>query len=135
MLILTSEQMRFCDWQMRHSDCETLFDCMAVYADLQRESERALQAQAIAQTFADNLRSDLSPEQWEAMRARNASSEYGKGVCASHDFCDANMPMQDAWESVMWRQFLPDDAPPSDADCALWNEAWTIARRAYLTSE
>lgn len=92
------------------------------------------EAQAIALAFADALRADLAPYQWEAMRARNASPEYGGGVCASHDFCDANMTMQEAWESVMGRNFLPDDAPPADADCALWGMAWAIARRAYLTA-
>lgn len=38
MLILTNEQMRFAAWQIEHSDCETLADAMAVYAELQLES-------------------------------------------------------------------------------------------------
>lgn len=37
MLILTTEQMSFIAWQMAHSDCETLADCMAVYAYLENE--------------------------------------------------------------------------------------------------
>jgi hypothetical protein len=129
MLILTSEQMRFCAWQMDHSDCETLADCMAVWAMLNDEESKA---RAIAKAFADALRADLAPHQWQEMMRRNALPEYGEGICASHDFCDANMTMQEAWESVMGRDFLPDDAPPSDADCALWNRAWEIARAAYL---
>lgn len=40
MLILTIEQIRFCDWQMRHSDCETLYDCMGVYAWLENEERK-----------------------------------------------------------------------------------------------
>lgn len=38
MLILTGEQMRFCAWQIANSDCETLADCMAAYAELTLES-------------------------------------------------------------------------------------------------
>lgn len=91
-------------------------------------------AQAIARAFADKLRAYLSPDQWQEMRRRNALPEYGGPICASHDFCDANMPMQDAWESIMGREFLPDDEPPSDADCALWNRAWEIACATYLTA-
>jgi hypothetical protein len=92
------------------------------------------EARAIAKAFADALRDDLTPEQWEAMRARNASPEYGPDVCASHDFCDANMVMQEAWQGVIGREFLPDDAPPAEADCALWGLAWGIARAEYLTA-
>jgi hypothetical protein len=38
MLILTLEQMAFVEWQIEHSDCETLADCMAVLAMLEAES-------------------------------------------------------------------------------------------------
>lgn len=37
MLTLTTEQMAFAAWQLDHSDCETLADCMAVFAILERE--------------------------------------------------------------------------------------------------
>ena len=93
------------------------------------------EAQAIALAFADALRADLSAEQWEAMRARNASPEYADGSCASHDFCDANLPMADAFKAVTGRDILRDGAPPADEDAALWGMAWAIARRAYLTAE
>lgn len=90
------------------------------------------QAEAIARGFAANLKACLSADEFAEMRARNASPAYADGSCASHDFCDANMPMADAFRSVMGRDILRDDAPPSDADCALWGKAWAIARREHL---
>jgi hypothetical protein len=38
MIILTTEQINFIDWQMQHSDCETLQDCVAIYAELVLEN-------------------------------------------------------------------------------------------------
>ena len=37
MLILTSEQISFVHWQLAHSDCETLAECMGIYAMLETE--------------------------------------------------------------------------------------------------
>lgn len=37
MVILTTEQMAFAQWQLEHSDCETLSECMAVFVMLERE--------------------------------------------------------------------------------------------------
>ena len=62
---------------------------------------------------------------------RNATPEYA-GACASHDFCDANMPMAAAFEAVTGRE--PDVASQADAD--LWNAAWNIAKaRGFATVE
>ena len=45
-------------------------------------------------------------------------------VCASHDHCDANMPMGEAFARVMGREM--EASSPSDA--ALWRQAWAIAK-------
>ncbi len=50
--------------------------------------------------------------------------EYGPNVCASHDFCDANMPMAEAFESLFGRE--PDLI--SDTDFNIWAEAWDLAK-------
>lgn len=90
---------------------------------------------ALAKAFVDELESDLTPEQWVEMRRRNALPDYAGPVCASHDFCDANMPMDSAFTRIMGRDALPDNSEGmADADCALWSSAWNIAKARYLTA-
>lgn len=83
---------------------------------------------ALALAFVMLLHADLSAEQWQEMRRRNAT--YGAGVCASHDFCDANMVMAPAFEEVMGREIDLQ----SDSDLALWSQAWDIAKTEHLTA-
>ncbi len=90
-------------------------------------------AQSLASAFAAMLQSELSADEWQAMRKKNGKGDY-IAACASHDYCDSNMVMAAAFALIFGREFLPDGAPPSDSDCSLWNEAWGIAKRAYLTS-
>lgn len=82
-------------------------------------------SRGIAHAFA--LVIEAMPE-IDEIRARNVSA--GPGVCASHDFCDANMPMADAFESIMGR---PVD-PANDDDAALWSAAWNVAHKERLTA-
>lgn len=82
----------------------------------------------IGETFATMLAAELTAEQWAEMRARNVTADAG--VCASHDFCDANMVMDPAFTAVMGRQ--ADGA--SDTDAALWSAAWDHAKAAHLTA-
>jgi hypothetical protein len=83
----------------------------------------------LALYFSRKLALSMTPEEWAEMRRRNATPDYCAGICASHDFCDANMPMAEAFEGLMGREIDTQ----SDADVALWNEAWSIAKREYLT--
>jgi hypothetical protein len=99
----------------------------------------------IADAFADVLRNWLTADQWAEMQTRNV--DYSDGVCASHDFCDANMAMAEAFETVTGREpsggydTLANGSPvdtmaaiQADADCALWSAAWDIAKPRYLTA-
>lgn len=85
---------------------------------------------AIAQAFAKELRLVLNDEQWSEMRKRNADND-DENVCASHDFVDANMVMESAFEKVTNRTDFDAD---NDADCALWNSAWRIAKKFFLSA-
>jgi hypothetical protein len=82
---------------------------------------------ALAQRFAEDLRANLTTAEFAEMQRRNA--EYGPGICASHDFLDANILMHDAFTAVVGREHDMD----SDADNAIWNAAWEIAKPRYLT--
>lgn len=85
-------------------------------------------ASAIAETFARRLGDILTANEWAEMRRVNVDHE-SDGVCASHDYCDANMPMADAFEEVIGREPEPAD----EADAALWSRAWDIAKARHLT--
>lgn len=79
---------------------------------------QALLAKAIGVSFVAALKAQLEPDEFEQMRQRNVKRP--QGVCHSHDFCDANMPMASAFEAVMGRE--PD--PAQETDAALWSAAW-----------
>lgn len=86
----------------------------------------------IAMEFCRILRRDLSVEDLGEVCARNAV-ETSSGVCHSHDFCDANMVMEEAFHAL-GRATCADiglDANPGlaaahQASCDLWDEAWGL---------
>jgi hypothetical protein len=74
----------------------------------------------IADTFVRLLRVELSPAAFAEMQRRNCTAPAG--VCASHDFCDANVVMLAAFEA---HELVPDMDDPT-----LWNAAWERAMPA-----
>lgn len=95
----------------------------------------------IAQKFADLLRAYLSAEAWASLCRANADLEPDDSICCSHDYCDANEFMLEAFETFM--DELPFADP--DVDCldaiihedamnALWNAAWEEAKRLHFTA-
>jgi hypothetical protein len=93
-------------------------------------TDTANHAAEIAASFVDGLKEFMTVEQWEEMRAKNATPRYAGNVCASHDYCDANTVMAPAFLDVMRREIDLQ----SEADLALWGEAWAIAKRDHLTA-
>lgn len=85
---------------------------------------------ALAEKFVKLLRRDLTPAEFEQVRQRNATPEYEK-CCASHDFLDANMTMQEAWASLGYGEIDPG----SETDAYIWNCAWDLARERHLLTE
>lgn len=83
----------------------------------------------LADRFAAVLREWLTPGEWEAMRAANGA-ETDPGICHSHDYCDANMAMHQAFSDhapeLMSDGVVGEDAVP------VWNTAWEIAMRRHL---
>lgn len=86
----------------------------------------------LAKEFSKILNEWLSKDEITEINKRNATEEY-KGNCATHDFCDPNQAMLDAFENVMGRElvFFNGDVPESEKqneyDMALWSKAWTLA--------
>lgn len=92
-------------------------------------------AHLIAWQFVENLRDQLTGAEFKQVLRENVG--IAEGVCASHNVCDANMPMAEAFEAIMGRKPLeaPDGSEEHEADCRLWGAAWNIATPRYLTSK
>lgn len=103
----------------------------------------------LGEAFANTLVQWLTDIAYLEMRIRNR--EYDDPhICASHDFCDANMAMEEAFENLFGResetsfethydaatgQHVADDPAAEarcDADVTLWNAAWGYAKGARL---
>lgn len=134
----SGDMKRFSLCPMRDRMHVTSDDCEAqgLPANFQSDDWNELLAGAIAETFAGNLREILSAEEWAEMRDLNAEHQ-DDGVCASHDYCDANMPMADAFEEVIGREPFGEpegiDSERGQADANLWSRAWNIAKERHLT--
>ncbi len=83
----------------------------------------------LSKEFSRLVRRDLADHLGEIV-ARNRTVEYGETCCATHDFCDANMTMAEAFESVVGHGL---DCG-SDDDCALWNAAWGLSRSGEFSA-
>ena len=61
--------------------------------------------------------------------ARNETAEY-KGACATHDFCDANLAMDEAFRNLGLKGISDSetDSPEQVAAMDLWNKAWDYAK-------
>lgn len=74
----------------------------------------------LATEFAIVIREWLTPDQCREIDGRNAV-EPNQIVCHSHDFCDANEAMAEAFSRFNVEAHYITDS-------ALWNEAWSIAK-------
>jgi hypothetical protein len=84
----------------------------------------------LAAIFARIVREQLG-EHLEEIVARNKESAYQNDVCcATQDYCDANMLMDQAFrEAGLPTPFdLADDENPHEEACILWGKAWSIAK-------
>lgn len=91
-------------------------------------------ASLVACCFAAELEGALGQTRFVAMKARNAAIPPNSGICASHDFCDANLVMDSAFMVAFNSEEGADldDSVNETGDFALWNAAWSIAREHRL---
>lgn len=91
------------------------------------------QINKIAIEFANVLKEWLTPEQITEVIKVNSIPE-NKTCCATHDFCDSNMAMDEAFTKVMGREFvfyndeLPESEKQNGIDTNAFNTAWDIAK-------
>ena len=79
--------------------------------------------QDLARAFSGVLQEWLSWEEMQMVLARNEMAAY-RGCCASHDFCDANMAMNEAFR----RLGIPFEFG-NDLHDTLWSAAWHLAKQ------
>ena len=78
--------------------------------------------QKLARQFSENLSKELDQVAFRKM-VKLSGVTTDEGICVSHDFCDANMVMDEAFTSVMDY----DAEFSSDHDMRLWHSAWKLA--------
>lgn len=76
----------------------------------------------LAESFGRRLYAVIGAKNYAAVLILNAGEalQGNHGVCHSHDFCDANMVMAEAFKKVVGVEMKTD----SDEHTALWNAAW-----------
>lgn len=93
------------------------------------------QIEQLAREFSRQLRDSLLEHEMSQVISLN-DSEEDKDCCHSHDFCDANMVMDEAFNTVFNRSCIfpsdveknPQLADQEIADLDLWNKAWSMAK-------
>jgi len=80
----------------------------------------------LAKEFSKILKGWLTKEELNEINYKNENNpEYQDGVCATHDYCDPNEAMLQAFKKVNRREF--DFS--SDKDSAEINIAWNKAKQ------
>lgn len=83
-----------------------------------------VQAQQVGAAFESLLWERLGEENYREAAERNRR-ETNPLICHTHDFCDANQVMMDAFEKVLGRE--PDIQSPTDMQ--VFDAAWAIGRQ------
>lgn len=81
----------------------------------------------LACKFSTIIRDWLSPSEMSLVIARNLDTRW-IGGCATHDFCDANEAMAEAFLDLTGRDMGTDDIDDI-------NKAWAIARQSSFATE
>lgn len=76
----------------------------------------------IAQSFVNILKEWLSEAEFTEVVKRNAEDK-DKSICHSHDFCDANMAMDEAFnENLLYLDY-------TEENINLFSDAWREAKK------
>ena len=78
----------------------------------------------LAIEFGRVLHSWLDVQEMVEIINRNRE-QRDDNICHTHDFCDANMAMEEAFQNVLGRGAVV----ASWEDNLLWNESWSLAKR------
>jgi hypothetical protein len=83
----------------------------------------------LARVFSILLRYEIGEENLNTVNERNATEPYQHGACATHDYCDSNQFMIDAFVAIFGREPAYADEPGNEQDTNITNAAWNEARK------
>lgn len=82
----------------------------------------------LAAEFAKLLKNEIGEENLDKVVKQNKVND--PWICASHDYCDANMVMVTAFENIFGHEFHEsEDEKVNDLEDILWNKSWTLAKK------
>lgn len=85
-------------------------------------------AHALGALFTQKLRAEVGAVAMEQIVKRNITNP--SGFCASHDFCDANVVMAEAFTDLFHCEFDLQ----ADDHVAICNVAWDLAKAGGFTA-
>ena len=93
------------------------------------------ETESLATQFSRILREQLSMGEMQTVIERNAARTPDEmGICHSHDFCDANVAMEEASKLCGLSSPVADTSETErDAALQLWNDAWKLAQDSGFT--
>ena len=94
-------------------------------------------AQAVATEFTKIILEWLTRSEIQEIIHKNRTEKYAGNVCATHDHCDANMAMMEAFSNLGVDALSTGDdgSRASDEVLAIWDEASAIAKRNEFRRE
>ncbi len=94
----------------------------------------------LSKEFSRVINEWCTPDQLAEIIRRNASSEYKEiNCCATHDFYDSNMAMDEAFTKVFAREFTfwndeePETEKQNSIDIYYFNAAWDLSKANNFT--
>ncbi|MDQ6960647.1 MAG: hypothetical protein Q9M27_06400 [Mariprofundaceae bacterium] len=79
----------------------------------------------ISKAFSDLLTEEIGLMNMDSVIIENSEPDADPATCASHSYCDSNMVMLAAYESIMGT--VADFQ--EDAVVDYWNAAWSMAKK------
>ena len=95
----------------------------AVPAEQGDEQQRQLMINALSDEFTREVIDRLETHELDEVRMKNAEWADPQ-LCATTEYLDANMVMQDAWDATM---NMPIDGD-NESHCSIWNAAWALSK-------
>ncbi|MEE8608977.1 MAG: hypothetical protein V3S55_15340 [Nitrospiraceae bacterium] len=95
---------------------------------------KQIEEHELPKTFHAVMRSWLTTDELKLVDHRNVG--YDEIVCATHDFCDANMAMAEAWQTVY--ECSEDEATEmvdTEEGARIWSAAWGSAKAHGFSKE
>lgn len=78
---------------------------------------------AVSNKFSKLINESFSKKELKETIAKNKTAEY-ENCCATQDYCDANMIMDEAFTQVIGHEIDLQN----DEDLQIWNEAWDLSK-------